>query len=44
MSKFYESPEFEIVKINLSNCVLNISEGESGQSGGVINDPGEEEP
>lgn len=42
--KIYESPEFEIVKVNLSDSVLNISQGESGQSGGIINDPGEEEP
>lgn len=42
--KIYESPEFEIVKVTLSDNILNVSEGESGQGSGIINDPGEEEP
>lgn len=44
MKKDYRSPQIEVVKLTFSTSILNISEGESGASGGFIEDPGEEEP
>lgn len=41
MKRLYKSPEFEIVKLTLSENILNISEGESGSSGGYIEQPEE---
>lgn len=41
MKKYYDSPEFEVIKLTLSDSVLNLSEGESGSSGGGYIDPGE---
>lgn len=44
MEKIYYSPEFEVVRLSLSDkiCVIAVSKDESGQSSGFI-DPGEEE-
>lgn len=39
MKKYYESPEIEKIKISLSEDVLTISQGESGASGGFIEEP-----
>lgn len=46
MKNNYESPEFEFIKLTLSDGVLNVSQGENGASGGgyIDIDPGEEEP
>ena len=43
MKRCYNSPEFGVIKLTLTDSVLNISEGESGASGGGYIDPGEEE-
>lgn len=43
MKNNYESPEFEFIKLTLSDGVLNVSQGENGASGGGYIDPGEEE-
>lgn len=39
MKKGYISPELERVEFTLSDVVLGISEGESGASGGFIEEP-----
>ena len=39
MKKLYESPEFEIVNIKLNDQILSISQDETGESGGFIDDP-----
>lgn len=42
MNKYYESPDFEIIKLDLSDCVLNhVSEGEISQISGDIEEPGD---
>lgn len=39
MKNYYESPEFEIKRVVLSNDVLTISEGEIVASTGFIEEP-----
>lgn len=39
MKKNYESPEFEVKKLILSDSVLTISQGEGYGGGGVIEEP-----
>lgn len=43
MKKIYESPDFEVVRITLSDTILTISEGESGESGGGSIVPGDDD-
>ncbi len=43
MKKIYESPDFEVVRITLSDTILTISEGESGASGGGYIEPGNDD-